>query len=102
MKIVLVNQKEIKLYNGECTYDLLVKFAAQEFQLDNSSVQLTFKDQEGDTITILADEDLEVMQAIFQGKQYLKINVDGSAPKPVEEVKEPVPTEMSETVEAPK
>ena len=42
------------------------------------------------------------MEAIFKGKQYLKINVEGSAPKPVEEVKEPVPTEMSETVEAPK
>ena len=44
MKIVLVNQKEIKLYNNELSYDLLVKFAAKEFTLDATTMQLSFKD----------------------------------------------------------
>ena len=44
MKIVLTHKKEIKLYNGNFSYEPLAKFAAQEFQLDLSSVQLTFKD----------------------------------------------------------
>ena len=84
MKIVLVNKQQIKLYTGKFTYELLTQFAANEFTFDLSTVQLTFKDEEGDNITIISDEDLEVMQAVFQGKQYLKINVEGSAPKPVE------------------
>jgi len=39
------------------------------------------------------------MQAVFQGKQYLKINVNQY--EPAEEVKETLKTEISETVSAP-
>ena len=55
MKIILVSKKEIKLYNGSCTYDLLVEFSASEFKFDSKTIQLTFKDEEGDMITILSD-----------------------------------------------
>ena len=75
MKIVLVNKKEIKLYNGEFSYNPIVKFATQEFHLENNTIELSFKDEEGDVITITSDDDLEIMKAVFQGKQYLRINV---------------------------
>jgi len=65
MKIVLVHQKDIKLFNGKLDYDLLVSFATKEFALDTTTLQLTFKDEEGDSITILSDEDLSVMQTVF-------------------------------------
>jgi len=55
MKIVLVHQKDIKLFNGKLDYDLLVSFATKEFALDTTTLQLTFKDEEGDSITILSD-----------------------------------------------
>ena len=35
----------------------------------------------------MSDEDLEVMKTVFEGKQYLKIYADGSAPKPSEEIR---------------
>jgi hypothetical protein len=44
MKIVLVHQKDIKLYNKELKYDPLVVFATQEFQLEDKNLSLTFKD----------------------------------------------------------
>ena len=78
MKIVLVYKQEIKLYSGELTYDILAKFAATEFQIAPATLQLTFQDDEKDNISIHSNDDLEVMQAVFQGKQYTRITVEGT------------------------
>lgn len=87
MKIVLVYQKEVKLYNDKLSFDLLAQFATKEFALDANTIQLSFKDEEGDFISMISDQDIEVMKTVFQGKQYLKIYVEGSAPKPSEEIR---------------
>ena len=45
MKIVLTHNKNIKLYTNKFNYDLLVQFAAKEFQLAINTIKLTFKDE---------------------------------------------------------
>ena len=34
-------------------------------------------DEEGDHITILGDDDIEVMNSLYEGKDYIKIKVIG-------------------------
>ena len=55
MKIVLVYQKEVKLYNDKLNFDLLAQFATKEFSLDINTLQLSFKDEEGDIISMISD-----------------------------------------------
>jgi hypothetical protein len=100
MKIVLTYNKNIKLYNDKFTYEDLAAFVAKEFKLNPATIQMTFKDEEGDNITILSNDDLEVMQAVFEGKQYLKVTVEASETKAEES--QDLKTEISETkLEAP-
>lgn len=68
MSIILIYKKEIKLYNDKLNFSMMTEFAAKEFKLVFNSVSLSFKDDEGDMITIISDDDLEVIQTIFPDK----------------------------------
>jgi len=102
MKIVLAYKQEVKLYSGDLVYDTLADYAATEFKIAPSTIQLTFQDDEKDNISIHSNDDLDVMQAVFQGKQYTKITVEGTPASEIknqpstEKVKETNVTENSE------
>lgn len=36
---------------------------------------MTFQDDEGDTITVLSDEELEIMLEVFKGRTFVEVNV---------------------------
>lgn len=38
---------------------------------------MTFQDDEGDTITVLSNEELEIMLEVFKGRTFVEVNVEG-------------------------
>lgn len=77
MKLVLKHNDSIKLYSLALDYDTLVHFICKEFRIRREDLELSFLDEEGDNITILSNDDIEVMTSLFEGKDYVKIQVTG-------------------------
>ena len=77
MKLVLKLKETVKLADSTLKYEELLAFIEKEHHLKNESISLSFIDDEGDNITVMSDEDLEVMIAVHDGKQYVRINVEG-------------------------
>lgn len=77
MKLVLKYNEDIKLFSKPIDYDGIVAFVLEEYAIDPATLELSFLDEDNDNITILSNEDVEVMQAVFEGKEYVKINVQG-------------------------
>ena len=77
MKLVLKYNEDIKLFSKPIDYDSIVAFVLAEYSIDPTTLELSFLDEDNDNITILSNEDVEVMQAVFEGKEYVKINVQG-------------------------
>lgn len=84
MKLVLKYNEDIKLFSKPIDYDSIVAFVVEEYSIDPATLELSFLDEDNDNITLLSNEDVEVMQAVFDGKEYVKINVQGL----IKEVKE--------------
>jgi hypothetical protein len=61
MKLVLKFKDEVKLFTGDLAYEKIVDFVSKEFNVSLSSLQLSFTDEENDDISILSDDDIEVM-----------------------------------------
>ena len=95
MKLVLKYNEDIKLFSKPIDYDSIVAFVLQEYCIDPASLELSFLDEDNDNITLLSNEDVEVMQAVFEGKEYVKINVQGNV-REVPEVSVEVPEEKVE------
>lgn len=91
MKLVLKYNEDIKLFSRPIDYDSIVAFVTEEYAIDPATLELSFLDEDNDNITILSNEDVEVMLAVFEGKEYVKINVQGE----LKEVKEE-PVEFQE------
>lgn len=85
MKLVLKYNDDIKLFSKPIDYASIVAFVVEEYSIDPATLELSFLDEDNDNITILSNEDVEVMQAVFEGKEYVKINVQGLI-KEVQEV----------------
>lgn len=77
MKLVLKFKEEVKLYTSALDYEEIVNFACKEFNIAPESLHISFLDEDNDDITILSSDDIEVMQAVFEGKEYVKVNVVG-------------------------
>ena len=77
MKLVLKFYEMIRLYSTTLQFGTIAAFARKEFNIKSTSLQLSFLDEDNDQITILSNEDIQVMQAVFEGKEYVKINVKG-------------------------
>lgn len=77
MKLVLKLKETVKLADSTLNYEELLAFIEKEHHLKKESISLSFIDDEGDNITVMSDEDLEVMIAVHDGKQYVRINVEG-------------------------
>lgn len=99
MKLVLKYNDDVKLFTNSLDFDQIVSFACKEFNIRPDSLHISFLDEDNDEITILGNEDIEVMQALFDGKEYVKVNVNGEAnavqvqlPK-IEEKKQIIPAE---------
>lgn len=77
MKLVLTFKDAVKLYSDSFQYDLILGFVIREFNIKGDTVSLTFVDQDGDNITVMSNDDIEVMIAVNQNKEYVKLRVDG-------------------------
>lgn len=77
MKLVLKHKDSIKLYSLEMDYDTLVHFICKEFMIRPDTLELSFLDEEEDNISILSNDDIEVMTSLFEGKDYVKVQVLG-------------------------
>ena len=77
MKLVLKHKDSIKLYSFELDYDTLVQFIYKEFMIKPNTLELSFLDEENDNITILSNDDIEVMTSLFEGKDYVKVQLIG-------------------------
>lgn len=81
MKLFLKSETEAKLYVGDLQYDLILKFVEEAFQLEPETIYLTFEDDERDRVAIHSQEDIDIMVAVLDKKEYAKIYVDGSPHK---------------------
>lgn len=77
MKLVLKYSNKIKLYAEQLEFDKITAFVSQEFSLSKESIALTYFDDQGDDITVLCNQDLQIMEAVFEGSDYIKVNVGG-------------------------
>lgn len=77
MKLFLRYKGIAALYNDEITFSQLLNFVIKEFHLKADTVEMSFIDEENDSIVLLSNEDLEVMQTIMESKEYVQINVEG-------------------------
>ena len=77
MKLVLKHKDSIKLYSLEMDYDTLVHFICKEFMIRPDTLEFSFLDEEEDNISILSNDDIEVMTSLFEGKDYVKVQVLG-------------------------
>ena len=59
------------------TFEAIEKFSIEHFKLKENGVQLTFEDDQGDTITVSTQEELSSMLEVFKEREYIKINVQG-------------------------
>ena len=64
MKIIVKYNKAVKLYSGELKYEALFNFVQKEFNLADSTILLSYEDEEKDNISIVSSEDFEVMMAM--------------------------------------
>jgi hypothetical protein len=65
MRLVLKYNDDIKLLVDTIDYDSIVDFANTEFNIRPDSLELSFLDEDNDNITLLSNEDVEVMLAVF-------------------------------------
>ena len=77
MKIVLKHDNLVKLYDGEMTYSQLLKFIEEQMMVKIDTVAIQYTDQDGDNISIASDQDLNIMEAISNGKEYTKVAIKG-------------------------
>ena len=78
MKLILrLNSGLVKVYTEEMTFSAIEKFAKEQFKLKEDTIQMTFQDDEGDTITVLSNEELEIMLEVFKGRTFVEVNVEG-------------------------
>lgn len=76
MKIALKNNQTTKLFKGKVLeYNTLLSFIQAEFNFKPQDYTLTFKDQDGDTITISSNDDLNTAIEINTDKILLKITI---------------------------
>jgi hypothetical protein len=61
MKLLLKREEEMKLFTKELTYNGLIAFIEQEFQIEPQSIEITFIDDEGDSITIASEDDIAIL-----------------------------------------
>ena len=91
MKILLKGKDNAKLYKGDLDMPSLVKFIASNLKLEPQHYTLSYRDDEGDEISIVSDADLQTAQELNQGRNFLKINLT-----PAETMLVTCPTEVSE------
>lgn len=67
MKIVFKANSNVKMYSGEVKYHHLKAFVEKEFPT-LKSWNMSFEDEEGDSIMINSDIDIEVMVEMFPNR----------------------------------
>ena len=77
MKLVLNFKEAVSLFSDQPQYEAIATFAAQHFRIKRSTLELSFLDEDGDNISIISEDDVQVMLAVCEGKEYVKINVEG-------------------------
>lgn len=74
MKIVFKGIDFVKMYGDDISYDKMVSFVKENFPtLQNFN--LTFQDEDGDSVTIGNQTDVEVMKEMNEGKEIVRIDV---------------------------
>lgn len=68
MKLVLKRQEEIKLFTEGLAFDPLILFIQREFDVDVKTIEITFIDEDGDSITIASEDDMAIIESYFNGK----------------------------------
>ena len=76
MKVLLKSKDSAKLYKGDLDMNSLTHFIASSLKLEANHYTLTYKDEEGDDISIVTDADLSNVQELNQGRNFLKINLN--------------------------
>jgi hypothetical protein len=77
MKLVLKYEEDVRLYSEELTYHRLLAFVEREFPIEGQNIEITFTDEDGDSITIASEDDIAIVEDYFKEKQYVKLNVRG-------------------------
>ena len=78
MKLVLnFSGQEPKLYAEELTFEGLTLFIQKKFNLKSSNLHITFLDDENDNISVMSQDDFEVMLSCNEGKDYVSISIEG-------------------------
>lgn len=57
-------------------FKAFIEFLQKEFNLKAGDYQLSFNDEDGDEIAIVSDSDLQVMNEVYSGKDYVKVVIN--------------------------
>jgi len=74
MKFVIKSGSIVKLFSGDTNIEALAQFLKENFTSWNSN-NLTYKDKDGDKITITTQEDLDALIAMNPNSQYAKLEI---------------------------
>ena len=75
MKIVFKANSNVKMYSGEVKYRQLKEFVEREFP-GIKNWDMSLEDEEGDSIMINSDIDIEVMVEMFPNREFMKVNIE--------------------------
>lgn len=66
------------MYSGEITFENIKAFINEKFPAMKDWT-ISFEDEEGDSIMITSDIDLEVMREMFPNKEFVKVNIESES-----------------------
>lgn len=78
MKIVFKGNNFVKMYGGEITYDNLVSFIKSNYP-EIESFTLSFQDEDGDSVTVASQTDVDTMKEIYDNKEIIRIDVSSTS-----------------------
>ena len=77
MKIVFKGNNFVKMYGGEITYENLVTFIKTNYP-EIGAFTLSFQDEDGDSVTVASQTDVDTMKEIYDTKEIIRIDVGSS------------------------
>lgn len=74
MKIVFKGNNFVKMYGGDITYEKLVEFVKTNWP-GVESFSMSFEDEDGDSVMVAGQTDVDTMKEMHQGKEIIRIDI---------------------------